>query len=194
MWPLRLNTNSQTALSEAPVVDNLTADQLHLECSQKSESVHTCIPPASNLQVTDIPQHHHLNKWVGKYFFIFTQEPGNSPWLLDLWTESLPLHKSLVPLGLHAVKTLYLILLVTFICETDNWRQHSWARCCPCRSLQREKKNKRKESGEFTVQVLPFYCGFSLGLTNPPLPCQLQTGWLTAASKHASHTICVCSV
>lgn len=70
--------------------------------------LHTCIPPASNLQVTDIPQHHHLNKWAGKYF-IFTQVPGNSPWLLDLWTESLPLHKSLAPLRLHALKTLYLI-------------------------------------------------------------------------------------
>lgn len=109
MWPLGLNANSQTALSEAPVVANLTADQQHLECAQNSESVHTCIPPASNLQVTDIPQHHHLNKWAGKYFFIFTQEPGNSPWLLDLWTESLPLHKSLAPLRLHALKTLYLI-------------------------------------------------------------------------------------
>lgn len=51
----------------------------------------------------------------------------------------------------------------------------------PRRRLQRGKK--REEPGEFTVQVLPFYCGFSPGLTNPPLPCQLQTGWLTAAGK-----------
>lgn len=52
----------QTALSEAPGAANLAADQQHLECAQKSESVHPCIHPASNLQVTHIPQHHHLNK------------------------------------------------------------------------------------------------------------------------------------
>lgn len=60
MWPLGLNTIKP--LSEAPVVANLTADQQHLECAQTSESVHSCIRPASNLQVTDIPQRRHLNK------------------------------------------------------------------------------------------------------------------------------------
>lgn len=126
-----------------------------------------CIPAVSHLKVTDIPQHHHLNKWAGKYFcFIFTQEPGNSRRWLDVWTESSPL---------HTVNTLSFCWRL--LSETDHWRQHSWARCCPCRSLQRGT-TKRKEPGTFTVQVLPFYCGFSLGLTNPPLPCQPQTGLL----------------
>lgn len=50
------------------------------------------------------------------------------------------------------------------------------------------KKKKRKEPRGFTVQVLPFYCGFSPGLTNPPLPCQLSGGlvsrcWQTCHSR-----------
>ena len=104
-----------------------------------------------------------------------TQATGNSPWLLCLWTESLPPH--VCTQSTRFFHFCWWLLSVRRATE-GSIPEPAVTPVGVYREERRKNKIERKEPGEFTVQVLPFYCGFCLGLTNPPLPCQLQTGWL----------------
>lgn len=72
--------------------------------------MHTCIPPVSNLQVTDIPEHHRLNKWAGKCFLLFSLKNKNFSLIagpLDRAFASAQKSPTPPRRSLHALKMLY---------------------------------------------------------------------------------------